>query len=1138
MHQFRIHLVALLVALLCILGRPALGQAVNATMTGTVRDNTGAVLPNANVSATNLATNISYRAVSNNSGEYSILNLPASSYKLEVEAAGFQHYVQMGITLNLSQKAQQDVTMTLGATSSTVTVTADLATIQTTDATLSNVVTGDAIRNLPLNTRNPFALLALTPGFAGSVGNNYNSVGFSMNGTRQGYQDVLVDGVPGGFPTVNGNSGTGVFPSVDAINEFRIIGQNYQAEYGRTLGGILVAAFKGGANALHGTAYEFARNSVMDSNDYFSKRNGKSLPQFSRNQFGGVLTGPIQRNKMFFLLSTELLRQSSYITTTATVPTLLQRAGDFSQTYTSTGALVTIYDPFTTKANSSGTGYVRTAAAGNVVPAARMSTVAQKIMGYYPKPNATGNALTGANNFFGTSMEDTRIDSWDVRVDRTLPHNQSIFGRYSDRFYDDNPQPYFDSAIQKAENRIEQRNWMRNMAIGYSYSPKLNLLYDARLGFSRALYDYLNAGLGFKATTLGLSSAVENGGGLPIFPVVAPSNYMQLGNGDNRHNAFMTYALEQSLTWVHGNHTFKFGLDARLIRVNDRETRDTSGNFAFSAGFTQGPDPATASTAAGNSIASLMFGTGTGDLIQNFKDVASQSYYFAPYIQDDWRILQNLTLNIGVRYDLDTPRTERFDRMNYFDPYAASPLAYASGLTSLQGGLVFVGTNGHSRHQFDYDANNLAPRIGLSYSINQKTVMHAGFGVVFGPSAQAAAGTVGPYGWRVQNTWVSSLDNITPYYTLDNPYPGGFSAVPGASAGVNTGVGGQIMGFLRQDPTPYVEQYGVDIERELPGNSHIHIGFVGNHGLKQQQSREGGIDFDQLPLSAMSYGSHLSDLVTNPFYGLITSGTLAAKQVSRAQMLRPFPQFTSVLPLFVDGGQTRYESLQVKYDKQFSKGLQVNASYVFAKTYDNGTTHQDSYSPMADFAVASQHIPHRVVASYIYHLPVGHGQLLAANTSRAVDAIIGNWQINGITTIQAGTPLQITASNVSGLSNPTAYANWTGEKAGLSGDYHKRLTGYFKTSVFSQPSKYTLGNAPAYFSSLLSPHLVSTDLSLFKELHPFREASLQIRAEAFNVFNHVQFGSPNTSVASTSFGTITSQANSPRQIQFGAKLLF
>lgn len=1129
----------LCLVVLCCAGRASvLAQAVNASLSGTVRDNSGAVIANATVAATNIATNLAYRAHTNSAGEYVILNLPAAHYRLEIDAPGFEHYTQLGITLNLSQKAQQDVTLVLGSATSTVTVTADLAAIQTSDPTVSSVVSGAAIRNLPLNTRNPYAMLALEPGFAGSIGNNYNSVTFSMNGTRQGYQDVLVDGAPGGFPTVNGNSGTAVFPSVDAIQEFRIMAQNYPAEYGRSLGGILVAAYKSGTNSFHGTAYEFARNSVMDSNNYFSKLNGKALPQFSRNQFGGVVSGPLQHDKMFFLGSTEFLRQSSYITETATVPTLLQRAGDFSQTYTAAGSLVKIYDPFTTTANATGTGYVRTQVAGNVIPTSERSKVGMAVMNYYPKPNVTGNVLTGANNFFGTSTEDTQINSWDVRIDRTLPHGQSLFGRYANRYYDDKPQSYFDKEIQKAEDRIEQRDWMRGLVIGYSLTPRPSLLYDVRLSFTRALYDYLNAGLGFKASTLGLPSTLDTGGGLPVFPVFSPSNYLQLGDPDNRHNAFMTYALEQSLTWVHGRHTFKVGLDARMIRVNDRETRDTSGDFSFSAAFTQGPDPSTASTTAGNSIASLLFGTGTGDLIQNFKDVAAQSFYLAPYVQDDWRITHALTLNLGLRYDLDTPRTERFNRMNYFDPYTASPLAYAAGLPNLSGGLVFVGVNGRSRHQTEADANNLAPRVGLSYAVNAQTVVHAAFGIVFGPSAQAAAGTVGPYGWRTQNDWANSLDGITPYNTLDNPFPSGFSAAAGSAKGVNTGVGGTIQGYLHQDPTPYVEQYGLDVERALPANAHLQISYVGNHGLKQQQSREAGMDLDQLPTSALAYGSHLSDLVTNPFYGLITTGTLAAKQVSRGQLLRPYPQFTSVMHLYDDAGRTRYDSLQVKYGKQFGRGLMIDASYVFSKTYDNGTAHQNAYNPMGDYAVASQHTPHRAVASYIYHLPVGRGQFFAAHMSRAVDAILGNWQVNGITTIQAGNPLQITASNVSGLSNGVEYANWSGATPGLSGDIHHRLSHYFNTSAFSQPAKYTLGTAPAYLSNLLSPHLVSTDLSLFKELHPYRSASLQIRAEAFNVFNHVQFGSPNTSVASTSFGSITSQNNSPRQIQLGAKLLF
>jgi len=624
-----------------------LAQAVNATMTGIVHDQTGAVIAGAQVTVTNVATNISQTATTNQSGQYTVLNLPAANYRLEVDATGFGRYAQTGIMLDVGEKANQDIALQLGSTNSTVTVAADTNTIQSTDATLSDVVTGKSIRDLPLNSRNPYSLIALTPGFSGSVGNNYNSGGYSINGSRQGYTDVLVDGIPGGFPTVNGNSGVGVFPSVDAINEFRVLGQNYAAEFGHSLGGILNTAFKSGSNSYHGTLYEFARNSALDANDFFSNRNGKALPSFQRNQFGGVLSGPIQHNKMFFLVSAELLRQSSFISTTTTVPTLLQRQGDFSQTFTSGGTQVKIFDPFTTRANAAGNGYVRTQFANNVIPTNRINPVALKVMQYYPAPNVTGNSLTGANNYFATSTEDNRIDSWDVRVDRTLGHNQTIFGRYSDRFYDDTPQPFFPAAISQAESRIEQRDWMRNGVVGYTIAPTARLLYDARLGFSRALYDYLNAGLGFQADQLGLPSSLVTGEGLPVFPVFAASNYVQLGNPDNRHNAFMTYSLLQSLTWIHGNHTIKTGLDARMIRVNDRETRDTSGDFSFSSGFTQGPDPNTASVAAGNSIASLLLGTGTGDLIQNFKDVASQSFYYGAYIQDDWRVTPKLTLSMG-----------------------------------------------------------------------------------------------------------------------------------------------------------------------------------------------------------------------------------------------------------------------------------------------------------------------------------------------------------------------------------------------------------------------------------------------------------------------------------------------------------
>jgi hypothetical protein len=1107
-----------------------------ASLLGVVHDSGGGALGNADVSIVNTATGGRTVAHTNEKGEFSLLNLQPGAYVLRAEAPGFQSYEQSGIRLELGQHASQDLTLAVGQVAQAVTVNADVSGLDTESSVVSDEVNGTQIRNLPLNSRNPYALLTLVPGFAGSTGNDYNSVSYSVNGGRQGYTDVLVDGTPAGFPTVNGNSGIGIFPSVDAIGEFRVLGQNYPAEFGRSLSGIINVVFKAGANQFHGTAFEFIRNSDLDANNYFNKNNGTPLPSFRRNQFGGTLTGPLHKDKTFFLVSTELLREGDFASVTATVPTDLQRAGDFSQTFGANGNLITIYNPFTTRANPSGSGYIRDAFAGNKIPTGMMSVVARKALSYYPEPNAVGNSITHANNYFQSGSTQNQTTAWDVRVDHTLTDKQKIFGRYSNRFYESNPSPLWPGATAVAEGLIDGEDFSRGLTLGYTDTPNAHMIFDARLGFARTLYNYLNKSLGFQASTLGLPGTLNAAGGTEIFPVFSPTGYVGLGNNGNRHNAFMTYSLLSSLTMVRGQHIFKVGFDGRLIRVNDNESADSAGNFSFGTNFTQGPNPSAASSYAGNGVASMLLGTGTGDLIQAYKNDASQSYYFAGYLQDDWHITQKLTLNLGLRYDIDTPRTERYNRTNYFDPTAASPLA--SAVPGLQGGLVFVGVNGKSRHQYHIDANNVAPRFGFAYTAQKTTVVHGGAAIVYGPSAQAAAGTVGPYGFRVQNTWVSSLDSITPYNTLDNPFPNGFTAPPGAADGLATGAGGAIEGAIQNTPTPYTVQWNLDVEQTLPFETTMDIAYVGNRGRKQQQSREGGIDYDQLPVADLALGSALNASVANPYFGTITTGALAAATTTRGQLLKRYSQFTSVLPLFLSGGNDQYDGLQVRLNKRFASGLQLQGSYVWAKTFDNGTNHQDSFNPMGDYAVSSQDIHQRFIMSYIYDLPIGRGKRFGNNMSRWADVAAGGWQVNGITTLQGGQPLQISASNVAGIGTQTEYANTNGQNAAYTGDIHQRLSKYFNTADFSQPAAFTLGNGPAYYNSLRSPGLNSTDLSLFKNFSPTEHLKVQFRTELFNAFNHVQFGSPDTGVTDTSFGQITSQNNAPRQLQFGLKLLF
>jgi hypothetical protein len=1113
-------------------------QTITSSLVGRVTDPSGAVIPKASITATNAETGDRHTAAVDADGNYLLLQLPPGKYSVEVTAAGFKKYLVSGVVLDLQQQGRLDVKMELGQLADSVTVEANASLLETTTSSVGDVVNNRAILNLPLNTRNVYSLIYLTPGVSGSIGYNYNSMSYSINGARADTMEIMVDGATGGFPTVNGYTGIGVFPSVDAIAEFKVEGENYAAEFGRSLGNVLNVIYKSGTNSFHGSAYEFLRNSALDANTFFSNSRGVALPSFKRSQFGGVVDGPIRKNKTFFLFALEDLRQKSFSSLTTTVPTQLQRAGDFSQTFTSNGKLIQIFNPFSTRANPAG-GYIRDAFPNNSIPASLLDPVAVNSAKYYPLPNTPGTPVTNANNYYATGSAPTNYDSWDTRIDHNIGDKQKFFARYSNRTSLSAPAPLFPSELLVAEGNITEENFMRNAVADYTNTLSPSTIFDVRLGFSRALYLYENGGLGFPVSSLGMPKQLDTAGYLPMFPWIRASGYVNLGNQDNRRNAFMTYSLIGSITKVKGPHTIKIGYEGRVIRVNNHEYRDTSGNYSFGANFTQGPNPSAASANAGNGFASMLLGTGSGDLIQNFKDVAAQSYYHAPYIQDDWRVSHKLTLNLGLRYELNTPRTDRYNRMNYFDPAVKSPLAaQVAGFPNMTGGLVFVGVNGNSPYQFRWDKNDFGPRIGFAYQLNSKTVVRGGWADIFGPSAQSAQGTVGPYGFRQQTDWVGSLDGITPYNLFSNPFPQPFAPPPGSANGLLTSVGGGIQGFLQDTFTPYTMQWNLNVQRELPGDASLKLAYVGNRGLQLQRNTESGLDIDQINPTYLSLGSHLNDLVTNPFYGIVQTGVLSAPTVSRGQLLRPYPQFNSVIPLFSSGSSSTYHALQARFTKRFSHGLQLEGSYAWSKVVDNGSNHQNSYDILPDRSVTSYDITHRFVVSYIYELPFGRGRHFGANTPAAVNWALGGWQFNGITTVQSGTPLSFGASNVSGLGSPAEWASTNGQSPVIEGGVHDRLNKYFNTAAFFQPAPFTFGNLSPYISNLRTPMVNNTDLSLFKQFLPRENIRVQFRAEFFNALNRVQFSGPNTSVTSTSFGVISSQANSPRQLQFGLKILF
>jgi hypothetical protein len=1127
--------------LLCVLmpALPATAQTVSGTVTGIVKDASGGVLPGVTVTFTQTETSRKETTVTDSGGRYTSQPLPLGTYRVEASLSGFKAAVKAGIPLTIDDVARVDFMLEVGAVQEVVEVAAQASLVDSRTSSVGKLVDNRRIAELPLNTRNVYGLLFLTPGVAGTIGNAYGDLRYTINGARPRSSDTLIDGVTATFPTVTGGQGISVFPSVDAIQEFKVLGATFPAEFGRSLGSVVNVAYKSGSNNFHGSGYEFLRDSTFDSKNYFQKLRGETPGDFSRHQFGGSAGGPLQIGKTFYMASFEGLREKAFASSTLTVPTALERQGDFSQTFAANGQLVRIFNPFSTRANPSG-GFIRDQFTDNRIPTNMMDPVALNILKYYPLPNQPGDAVTGRNNYYKTGTANLDTINSDIRVDRNFGAAGRGFARYSHRYVRTAPLQAFPDALAIAEGRVIEENRVHNFVTEYNHTFGHATLFTARIGFARTLFVFDNQGLGFKPSSLGLPVSIDNAADRVMFPAIGASNYVSLGGNDHRYNAFMSYPAVVSLTRTSSKHTLKTGLDARMIRVNVWEAR-AAGTFNFSAGMTQGPVPTTASATAGNSMASLLLGTGTNgnSLIQNWKNVAAQNFYFGGYAQDDWRVTSRLTINAGLRYDLELPRTERYNRMNYFDPDVPSPLAARAGLPNLRGGLVFVGVGGNSRYQFETDKNNISPRIGGAFEVNDKTVIRGGYAHLYGPSYQQANGTVGPFGFRTENLWVASIDGITPFRLLRDPYPAGFVPSPGASDGLLTAAGGAIQAPLRDNsPTPWTRQWNITLQRELPWRVAAEVAYVGTAGHDLQTNVESGLNLNQLDPQYLALGPALNQLVPNPFFGIVNTGALVASTISRAQSLRPYPQFTDVIPLQNTGSTSLYNALQLSVNRRMSGGLLVAGSYVWSKAEEEGEAHQNSYDVAASRSVASYDIPHRLIMSALYEVPFGHHRRFGAGAPAWLDGVIGGWQVNGIVTVQSGTPLTISASNTAGLFNPVTRANWNGKDPRLDTPAEDRLQKWFDTTAFSQPASFTFGNAGATFPLLRTHNVRNVDLSVFKHFTIARTMRLQARIEAFNVLNRVQFGSPNTSVTSNSFGVVTSQANTPRQLQFGVKVLW
>jgi hypothetical protein len=699
----------------------------------------------------------------------------------------------------------------------------------------------------------------------------------------------------------------------------------------------------------------------------------------------------------------------------------------------------------------------------------------------------------------------------------------------------------------------------------YTFSPTLVL--DLRAGLNRRHVARRPISAGFDLASLGFPANVVQVAQAYEFPRIDVSGVQSLGQATftDLIIAPTTPTFNAHATKIRSQHTFKFGMDYRKLMLNFTQLSFPSGQYSFSPSWTQA-DPNQSSSTAGFGLASLLIGVPSSGQISHNPIPASASSYWAFYFQDDWHVSRKLTINLGLRYDIDVPRTERFNRLEHFDLNAVSPLAskVPSNLyfdpAQLRGAMIFATPD--NRRQTPTGLKNFGPRVGLAYNIADKTVIRSAYGIYYAPSALQAAGNTGSagmQGFTSTSSMIVSNDGRIPIGSFDNPFPNGFNLPTGNTLGASTflglGIGGGDGGLFPDYRNPYIQQWNLNVQRELPGHVVAEIAYLGSKGTRLIDG-ENGIVLNQLPPSFLSLGAHLQDTVDNPFFGIITnpSSALRSQKVALGRLLRPYPQYDSVTAFRVPHASSIYHAMTLKVDKRFSHGISFLGAYTWGKLIDNDSTavsflgqtgnKQNAYDPASDRSISSLDIAHRFVASFVYDLPLGRGRAFGANLNGPVNWMVGGWQFNGIVTFQSGLPLVVTkGQNNVGLFNPSQRRNWNGQDANLSGSRDAKIKQWFNTSpnVFSLPGSFTFGNAPRVMPNLRGDGVKNFDLSLFKNNY-FHEGrwNAQFRVEFFNAFNRTQFSNPNAQVDSTSFGIVssTSQSSSPRQIQLALKLLF
>jgi hypothetical protein len=1091
-------------ALLSMAIASCFAQTNMGTISGIITDAQGGLVSGSDVIAVDNATGLRTATKTNSSGFYSISNLPIGFYALTVEKYGFRRYVRTGILLTTSQVLELNAALELGAINETVTVTAAAPPIETRTSDVSQLIGSRSIEDLPLGNRRIMNIVQMTSA-AVYVPNDANNARptYALAGGRLQSQMVWIDGGTG----QNIRIGIGyqpVDPPVDVIQEIKLLANNYAAEYGASAGGVVIETTKSGTNDLHGSAYEYLRNDAMDAPGFFAPvQNGVKLPPELRyNVFGGTAGGPIRRNKTFFFAAYEGTRRRDGGVTTLTVPAELQRVGDFSKTFDTNGGLVPIYDPQA----SPGQPFP-----DNAIPKDRLDPVALHVIDYFPLPNRPADTIAGADNFRSNSVTALTSDFLIAKIDHSFTDADKFTGRYMTyRSNTDTTSVYPDAGADPAGYGYGHSQYAYGSWTHILNSAKVN---DLRYTYVNRMSHTLTHGVGGNyPRKIGLTGVDQN-----AFPQFSPAGFDSIGSPsqESRQYPIEQHQFVDNLTWLKNRHALKFGFEARYSRNYQVDLSTASGTFGFISRSTGSLDN------GGNGLASLLLG-----LPWSFGETRTQpldrhSWYFSGFAQDDWSITKNLTLNLGVRWELDTPLMDANRRMNGFDPSAMNPVSGTKGV------VKFAGVDGYPEHPYQFDWNNFGPRFGFAWRPfgAQNTVLRGGYGIFYAHPVDSGQPTAANLGFSVSALLVSPDNGITPAFVLRDGVPvtatspvldDGFGAVPAGQTPTTA-----VSYFEHNRVSGYAQQFNFTLQRQLSESIAVEAAFLGNLGRKLAGSN---LSIDQIPPQILGPDHH-------------------------SQADRPFPQFSTVVLIAPSMGVTNYYAGLFKIERRLSAGLNVVSSYTWSKFLGNTNdsanpgagslgaengAYSNYYNRRADYGPEENDIEHRFTLSSDYELPFGKGRYWLRNGFPGY--LLGGWSIGVLTTLQSGAPLTAVAQKDSSSAfvppnrqRPNVMRNPNLPPSG------RCLTRWFDTDAFSQPALYTFGDEGV--GIMRDAGIVNADFSVMRNLALRERVRLQLRVEFFNAFNHTNFNPPGTIFGSASFGVVSS-AKSARQIQVGMRLTF